>query len=377
MLTQTELTLAPLELLDRLAALIPLPRRHRHHYAGVFALPARDQDSRAHAHPLTEMSVWTSYPSSAIHLKFMCGLVGGRTMKIEFTAPINVGALAEALRGELDSSCRIEQKVARLVIVESPAKGCSVALRDSGPGTRCTTFGMMPSILLRAALLVGLLATASAVATLIAGQFSLVVGGAVPIVLLFLIMPLPSRDLMRRVDAALVRIAERNNAGANHAPATQRTPATGNQRAGVTVAPRWVWPTSAAVALVIVGAGGWLSWTSNRAPKTGPSVQQLSATARLVSATGIVQLARAGANAAQDSYELEATVPAVEISHIAVGQHARVVLANLADAIAGTVQWISPLIDRETDSVQVRVRLLGADPRLQPEIAAEVVFLDP
>jgi len=34
---QTALTLAPLELLDRLAALIPPPRRHRHHYAGVFA----------------------------------------------------------------------------------------------------------------------------------------------------------------------------------------------------------------------------------------------------------------------------------------------------------------------------------------------------
>jgi len=38
---QTELILAPLELLDRLAALIPPPRRHRHHYAGVFAPHAR------------------------------------------------------------------------------------------------------------------------------------------------------------------------------------------------------------------------------------------------------------------------------------------------------------------------------------------------
>lgn len=141
-------------------------------------------------------------------------------MKIEFTAPISVGALAEALRGELDSSCRIEQKSARLVIVESLSKGCSVALRDSGPGTRCTTFGMMPSLLLRAALLAGLLATATALTTLITGQFSPVVGGAVPIVLTFLIMPLPSRDLVRRVDAALVRIAGRNSAGANHAPAT-------------------------------------------------------------------------------------------------------------------------------------------------------------
>jgi hypothetical protein len=34
---QTALTLTPLELLDRLAALIPPPRRHRHHYHGVFA----------------------------------------------------------------------------------------------------------------------------------------------------------------------------------------------------------------------------------------------------------------------------------------------------------------------------------------------------
>jgi hypothetical protein len=38
---QTELTLTPLELLDRLAALVPPPRRHRHHYAGVFAPHAR------------------------------------------------------------------------------------------------------------------------------------------------------------------------------------------------------------------------------------------------------------------------------------------------------------------------------------------------
>jgi hypothetical protein len=34
---QTELTLTPLELLDRLAALMPPPRRHWHLYAGVFA----------------------------------------------------------------------------------------------------------------------------------------------------------------------------------------------------------------------------------------------------------------------------------------------------------------------------------------------------
>jgi hypothetical protein len=34
---QTELTLTPLELLDRLTALIPLPRPHRHHYTGGLA----------------------------------------------------------------------------------------------------------------------------------------------------------------------------------------------------------------------------------------------------------------------------------------------------------------------------------------------------
>ena len=38
---QTELTHTPLELLDRLAALIPLPRRHRHQNFGAFAPHAR------------------------------------------------------------------------------------------------------------------------------------------------------------------------------------------------------------------------------------------------------------------------------------------------------------------------------------------------
>jgi len=53
---QTELTLTPLELLDRLAALIPLPRRHRHHYAGVFAPHAnlRARVTAGAGQPVTE-----------------------------------------------------------------------------------------------------------------------------------------------------------------------------------------------------------------------------------------------------------------------------------------------------------------------------------
>ena len=46
---QTELTLTPLELLDRLAALMPPPRRHRHHYAGVFATHATLRAARRRA----------------------------------------------------------------------------------------------------------------------------------------------------------------------------------------------------------------------------------------------------------------------------------------------------------------------------------------
>ena len=34
---RTELRLTPLELIDRLATLIPPPRLHRHHYHGVLA----------------------------------------------------------------------------------------------------------------------------------------------------------------------------------------------------------------------------------------------------------------------------------------------------------------------------------------------------
>jgi hypothetical protein len=53
---QTELTLTPLELLDRLAALVPPPRRHRHHYAGVFAPHAslRSRVTACAGQPVTE-----------------------------------------------------------------------------------------------------------------------------------------------------------------------------------------------------------------------------------------------------------------------------------------------------------------------------------
>jgi hypothetical protein len=56
---QIELTLAPLELLDRLAALIPPPRRHRHHYAGVFAPHAalRARVTACAGQPVTEIAL--------------------------------------------------------------------------------------------------------------------------------------------------------------------------------------------------------------------------------------------------------------------------------------------------------------------------------
>ena len=58
---QTALTLAPLELLDRLAALIPPPRRHRHHRAGVFARHAnlRARVTARAGRPVTEATAVT------------------------------------------------------------------------------------------------------------------------------------------------------------------------------------------------------------------------------------------------------------------------------------------------------------------------------
>jgi len=60
---QTTLALAPLALLDRLAALIPPPRRHRHHYFGVFAPHAnlRARVTACAGQPLTA-AVPTSAP---------------------------------------------------------------------------------------------------------------------------------------------------------------------------------------------------------------------------------------------------------------------------------------------------------------------------
>ena len=54
----TALTLTPLELLDRLAAPIPPPRRHRHHYCGAFAPHAglRARVTACAAKPATEIA---------------------------------------------------------------------------------------------------------------------------------------------------------------------------------------------------------------------------------------------------------------------------------------------------------------------------------
>ena len=66
---QTELALTPLELLDRLAALVPPPRRHRHHYAGVFAPHAslRSRVTACAGQPVTEtVSVTVPAPDPAL-----------------------------------------------------------------------------------------------------------------------------------------------------------------------------------------------------------------------------------------------------------------------------------------------------------------------
>ena len=97
--------MTPRELLDRLARLIPQPRRHRHRYHGVFApnAPLRAQvtalldDSPADAPPTTDAPDPTEPPTRPPHAYLWAILIA----RISATAPASLraptlGALAPA-----------------------------------------------------------------------------------------------------------------------------------------------------------------------------------------------------------------------------------------------------------------------------------------
>jgi len=77
-----------------------------------------------------------------------------------------------------------------------------------------------------------------------------------------------------------------------------------------------------------------------------------------------------------ETLEVEVDVNEAYIARIRGGQPARVTLdAYPADRFRGTVRQIVPTADRQRATVEVKVSLLDRDPRILPEMGAQVEFL--
>lgn len=78
-----------------------------------------------------------------------------------------------------------------------------------------------------------------------------------------------------------------------------------------------------------------------------------------------------------DSLELEVDVNEGQIQRVSPGQSVEAVLDAYPDwEIPAVVEAIIPTADRARATIQVRVRLLERDPRLLPDMAARVTFIE-
>jgi multidrug efflux pump subunit AcrA (membrane-fusion protein) len=74
--------------------------------------------------------------------------------------------------------------------------------------------------------------------------------------------------------------------------------------------------------------------------------------------------------------EVEVDVNEAYINRVAPGQPVRVALnAYPDDPLPAEVIAIIPTADRNKATVRVRIRLLGSDPRLLPDMGVRVAFL--
>jgi len=80
-----------------------------------------------------------------------------------------------------------------------------VTLRKRNGVTVCNILGFMPSIPLRLALLLGIFAVFSLLISLFLGEFNILLGGAIPFIILYLVMDLPSRALVEEVAGILAK----------------------------------------------------------------------------------------------------------------------------------------------------------------------------
>ncbi len=122
---------------------------------------------------------------------------------IRLKQPTTLEALQDRLQSRLSDRCSFEIKKDRLRLVENHAKGCSVALRTKNAEPVCYVMGFMPSMALRAALLAGVMLVFSLAISLILGEFNILLGGAIPFIIVYLAMDVPSRRLVAEVTALI------------------------------------------------------------------------------------------------------------------------------------------------------------------------------
>ena len=128
--------------------------------------------------------------------------------KFEFDRLVTAEEVKGDLEGALGAGYRYNVKRNRIEIVQDAAVGCIVVVREKHGRTVCIgPVGYMPSSGLRAAIIFGAL-----VLLFLAGLAMgyLVIGiGAIPLILVTLIMKIPSRELVERVKKILERKATR------------------------------------------------------------------------------------------------------------------------------------------------------------------------
>jgi RND family efflux transporter MFP subunit len=77
-----------------------------------------------------------------------------------------------------------------------------------------------------------------------------------------------------------------------------------------------------------------------------------------------------------DSLQVEADVSESSIKEVSVGQPCEIQLDAIPDTrFPGVIHMIVPTADRSKATVMVKVRFLGKDPRILPEMSAKVAFL--
>ncbi len=176
--------------------------------------------------------------------------------------PTTLEEIGILLESRLPGRFGVEIKNNYLRLVENNAKGCVASLRSRNGENTCSVMGFMPSIALRAGLLVGTIVTLSLITSLVFGELNVLLGGAIPLVIVYVSMRLPSRDLVADIAAVI-----ENELADTSRPRPQ--------------IPRW-WPISVAGIVVLMLALAVLRW-----PVSEPTAVSIPGNTAIESPIGI------------------------------------------------------------------------------------------